>query len=175
MDFKQQLNSPVRNHLPQRPQNESGVIFSWKAPEFEVYEKSKTWYLFIMAFLLGLVSYALIVNSPIMAITFILIGVVGYLNLQKEPQIMEFKITTKGIVAGKDLYPFENIKSFWIFYDPPHTKTISLHTNASVFPFIHIPINNEDPVKIRDILIEYIEEIKQEPSTIDVLERVLHI
>lgn len=175
MDFKQTPHDHHGNYQQHPSPHDNGVLFSWKAPEFEVYEKSGYWYLGATLFLTGLVTYALIINSPIMAITFILVGIVGYINLQSEPQMMEFKITSKGLVAGKELYPFENIRSFWIFYNPPHTKTISLHTNASVLPFIHIPISQEDPVVIRDILIDYIEEVKQEPSTIDVLERVLHI
>lgn len=158
-----------------KPTQNNQVLCRWQAPEFEVYEKSARWYLAATIFLLALVIYALVVNSPIMAITFILVGIVGYIHLQHDPEILEFKITTRGVVAGKELYPFENLKSFWIFYDPPHTKTISLHTNASMLPFIHIPIGEEDPVELRDILLEYVEEIQQEPSTVDVLERVLHI
>lgn len=159
----------------QHPNQTSNVLHQWRAPEFEVYEKSARWYLAATIFLTALVIYALVINSPIMAITFILVGIVGYIHLQHDPEMVTFKITTRGVVAGKDLYPFENIKSFWIFYDPAHTKVISLHTNASMLPFVHIPLGNEDPVEVREILLDYIEEIPQDPSFVDVLERVLHI
>ena len=155
-------------------QNKTSLL-EWRAPEFEIYEKSGRWYLASAALLTGLVIYALITNSPIMAITFILIGIVGYIHLQRNPEMLTFKITPRGIVAGKDLFAFENIKSFWIFYDPTHTKTISLHTNGSMLPYVHIPLGNEDPVEVREILLEFVEEIHQEPSFIDVLERVLHV
>ncbi|NTW26846.1 MAG: hypothetical protein HGA36_00765 [Candidatus Moranbacteria bacterium] len=151
------------------------ILHQWKAPEFEVYEKSARWYLIFAIFIVLMVIYALYTNGPIMAITFILLGIVGYIYLQKDPRVITFSITTKGIIADKEMYLFENINSFWIFYDPPHTKTISLHTKASMLPFVHIPLRDEDPVKIREFLIHDIPEIKQDPGLIDAIERVLHI
>ncbi|EKE10580.1 MAG: hypothetical protein ACD_15C00238G0001 [uncultured bacterium] len=151
------------------------ILFQWNAPEFEVYEKSARWYTIAGLFILAMVAYALYTNGPIMAITFILIGIVGYIYLQKDPRVITFSITTKGVIADKEMYLYENINSFWIFYDPPHTKTISLHTNASMLPFVHIPFRDEDPVKLRELLIKNVPEIKQDPGLIDAIERFLHI
>lgn len=148
---------------------------SWRAPEYELYEKSAAWYLGAGLFILAIAAYAIYTNSPIMAITFILIGVVGYIYLQKDPEEVEFSITYEGIRVGRELYVFEDIKSFWIFYDPPHTKTLSLHVDASMMPYVHIPIADEDPVEIREALLGFIPEVKQEPSLIDALARFLHI
>lgn len=151
------------------------ILHKWTGPEFEVYEKSKRWYIIAALFILGIVAYALYTNGPIMAITFILIGIVGYIYSQKKPRIITFAATSKGVFADKELYPYDNIFSFWIFYEQDYKKVISLHTKASMFPFVHIPIGDEDPVKIRELLLRSIPEIKQEQSLIDTIERVLHI
>lgn len=151
------------------------ILMSWTAPEFEVYEKSFWWYIIAAILDISIVAYALISNNPIMAITFILVGIVGYIYLQKDPQMIKFAITPDGVIAGKEIYPFENMYSFWIFYEPPHVKTLSLHTKAGMFPYVHIPIDDQDPVKIHSLLTEYIPEIKQEHSIIDSIERFLHI
>ena len=156
-------------------QDTGKILYSWRAPQFEVYEKSGRWYLIGTLFILAMIIYALFSNSPMMAITFILIGIVGYIYSQKDPLVVTFAITNEGIIADKEIYLYENIHSFWIFYDPHHTKTISLHTKASTFPFVHIPIGDENPAKLHEILTEYIPEIKQDPSLIDTRERVLHI
>lgn len=151
------------------------VFYSWEAPEFEVYEKSRNWYIVAGLFILIMVVYAIFTNGPIMAITFILIGIVGFIYSQKDPRIVTFSITSKGVLADRQFYSYENIFSFWIFYESNHAKVISLHTKASVLPFVHIPINNEDPVKIRELLMQNIPETKQDPSLIDTIERVLHL
>ena len=156
-------------------ENIGKVLHSWQAPEFEVYEKSGRWYIIAALFIAVMVVYALFSNSPIMAITFILIGIVGYIYAQRNPNVVTFSITSKGLLANKEMYLYENIFSFWIFYEPTHTKVISLHTKASVLPFVHIPLNDEDPVKLRELLMQNIPEIKQDQSLIDTIEKVLHI
>lgn len=152
-----------------------GTLFRWSAPEHEPYTVGKRFYLFSTLFLTGLIIYALVSDSPIMAITFILIGIVGYIFLQKEPKVLDFSINYKGIIAGNEIYEFENLKSFWIFYDPPYEKILSLRSKGSFAPYIHIPVNNADPVRIREILINFIPEVKQEHNLVDTVERFLHM
>lgn len=152
-----------------------GALLRWRAPEHEIMEKSQRWYLYVALFLVAVIAYALYTNSPVMAITFVLIGVVGYIFINKEPRIVDFYITPDGIVADREIYEFENVKSFWIFYEPGQVKVISLHTRNKLIPYIHIPVHDEDPVKIREILLEYIREEKQNPSAVDTFERMLGI
>jgi hypothetical protein len=153
----------------------SNTLIDWQGPEYEHYPKEKRWYLIASLILAVIVIYALINNSPIMAITFILIGIVGYIQLEKSPRLLDFKITHDGVMVGKELYDFDNIKSFWIFYEPPHTKILSLRVDALLTPYIHIPVHQIDPVKLREILMEFVPEKKQQPTLIDTIERVLHI
>lgn len=156
-------------------ENSRDVLVHWRGPEFEVYPKDHRWYLTATLILTAIVAYAVITNSPLMAITFILVGIVGYIHLQKEPRVLDFKITHDGIMVGKEIFEYGNIRSFWIFYEPPHTKILSLHTEGKIAPFVHIPIHQEDPVKIREELMKFVPEIEQERSMVDALERLLHI
>lgn len=171
---------PTGEKLLKEPQEElievrsKDVIAHWKAPEFEMtFRKDQRWYLYISLVLVAIIGYALYTNSPVMAITFILIGIVGYMYLQKEPQILNFMITPEGVLAGRELYRFENIQSFWIFYDPEELKVISLHIRKGFIPYVHIPIYDQDPVEIRRSLIRFIPEIKQEHTFVDTLERII--
>ncbi|MEI6587777.1 MAG: hypothetical protein WCO05_02380 [Candidatus Moraniibacteriota bacterium] len=148
---------------------------SWSAPEFDMVEQNKKRLSYAALVLLAIIVYATFTNNPIMAIVFVLIGIVAYMYLNKEPRILNFQIVPEGILAGKEIYEFENIRSFWIFYNPEYKKVISLHIKSYLTPFVHIPINKEDPVEIRRILLEYIPEIKQEHNAVEILERFLGI
>lgn len=150
-------------------------IHWWKGTEFEKREKNHKWQFTAAILLAAIIGYAVYTNSPIMAITFILIGVIGYIHLQKEPRIMSFHITEEGVAAGREIYEFEEIHSFWIFYEPPQMKVLSLHMKGKFVPFIHIPLHDEDPVKIRSILMDFIPETKHEMTLADSLERILGI
>lgn len=156
-------------------ENSRDVLVHWKGPEFEVYPKDHRWYLIATLILTAIIAYAVITDSPLMAITFILIGIVGYIHTQKEPRALDFKVAHDGIMVGKEIFEYGNVRSFWIFYEPPHTKILSLHTEGKLIPFVHIPIHQEDPVKIREELLKFLPEIEQEHSFVDTLERLLHI
>lgn len=166
-----------QNQTAEEPvnKNKDKIIHQWQAPEFEIYERSQNWYFVFLFFIIMMIIYALYTDGPIMAITFILLGIVGFIHLQRDPRIINFAITKNGIIADKELYLFENIESFWIFYDPPHSKSISIKTKASMLPYLHIPLENEDPVHIRELLISNISEIKQNPSFINTIEKVFHL
>ena len=151
------------------------LLISWEAPEFVRYDKSLQWYIIALIFICSMAGYGIYTNSPIMSITFILIGVVGYIQTHREPQIVSFSLTTSGVLVGKEFYPYENIQSFWIFYEPPHTKILSLHTTGNILPYVHIPLDEEDPVIIRQVLTEYTEEIEQDHNIMDTLERILNL
>jgi hypothetical protein len=164
-------------------ENEKRIIASysksalchWQAPEFEARQRDKRWFVYLALALMAIIGYAVYANSPIMAITFILIGVVGYTYIEKEPRILDFMITEDGIVAGKEIFEYERIKSFWIFYEEDGSRVVSLHMKSLITPYMHIPIGEEDPTMIREALLENVEEIEQEHNIVDTLERFFGI
>jgi hypothetical protein len=151
------------------------VQVHWQAPEFEVFDRDRKWYIYITLALAFTIGYAIYTNGIVMAITFILIGVVGYIHINKTPRNMDFMITYDGVLAGRELYDFENLMSFWIFYEPEGKKAISLRTKSHLVPYVYIPIHEEDPLELREILIKHIPEVKQEEGIVEVAERVLRI
>ncbi len=167
------LEAPANEELI--AQHSKDTLMHWSAPEFEMFEKDKKRLSYIALVLLVIIVYATFTNNPIMAIVFVLIGIVAYMQLNKEPRILDFRIVPKGVLAGNEIYEFENMRSFWIFYDPKYKKIISLHTKNYLTPFVHIPVENEDPVEIRRILLKYIPEIKQEHNFAEILERFLGV
>ena len=156
-------------------EEDDGVLIAWEGPEFEVYERDKQWYIAVSVALLLIVTYAVIINSPIMAITFILIGVVGYIYLQKDPRNLIFAVTQQGVVVGDELFEFDEIESFWIFYEPPHTYLLSLSLRNRALPHMHIPLHQVDPVALREALIEFVPEERQEMGLVDTVERLMHL
>ncbi len=151
------------------------ILLEWQGPEYENYPKDRKWYMLASLFLGIIIVYALITNSPLMAITFILIGIVGFVHLEKDPSVCIYSITREGIMAEKEFYEFDDIQSFWILYKEPHQRILSLHTNGWLIPFVHIPIHEIDSEDARQVLLQFIPEKKQHPSIVDTLERLLHI
>jgi hypothetical protein len=168
---KLELESP---HDMMLAEHSEDVMMSWKTLEFEMFERDKKWYMMILGILILIVAYAIFTNSLIMAITFILIGVLGYIYINKEPRELDFMLTKDGVVVGKEIYSFRNLKSFWIFYEP-EIRVISIHTQSYLNPYLHIPLADEDPKKVREILSKYIAEEKHEPGMLEILDRFLKL
>ena len=156
-------------------QNKENVVVSWRGPEFEHYPKDKKWYTGALLILALIIFYAVIKGGIIMAITFALIGLVGYLILSQSQKVIDFAVTYDGILVGDEIYDFDDIKSFWIFYEPPHTRVISLHMNGYFRPYLHIPLHQVDPVDVHKALVEFIPEEKQEQNIVDIMERLLRM
>jgi hypothetical protein len=143
----------------------------WTAPEFEHYQKSKSWFA-ITGVIAGLLFlWALFTKNILFAL---LIGL-SYFSITtyglKKPREIRLAITPKGVKVNQVLYKFENLKSFWIFYDPPEIKELSLRSKKTIMPYIKIPLGEQNPVEVRKVLIKYLPERKHKESVIDNLAR----
>ncbi|MEN8252079.1 MAG: hypothetical protein ABFQ53_00650 [Patescibacteria group bacterium] len=156
-------------------ENIDDVLVHWRGPDFEHYPRSRGWYVGILLTLAFIVLYALLTDSIIMAIVFILIGIVGYLQLSRPPKVIDFAIMYNGILVGDELFDYDSMKSFWIFYEPPHTRIISFHMKGGLRPYLHIPLHQIDPVIVHENLTQFIPEEKQEQNLVDIMERLLHM
>lgn len=150
-------------------------LISWSAPE-HMHLRPNPRGLMVSTIALSLIiAYAIFTNSPLMAITFILIGIVGYLFVTRDPREFEFMITDQGVICGKTLYPFEDLHSFWIHTELPLEGLLSLHSRGILSPFIHIPIGDVPVEELRALLLNFVPEEKHHATVIDTLEKMLHI
>jgi hypothetical protein len=149
-------------------------FFSWEAPEYDFFEKHPRWYWAMGAILLALLIYAIVTNAILMAVVFILVGMLGYFFAEREPRTIQMHIDSDGIRVDDYFYDYENLKSFWIFYEAEEgIRILSLHSRKTFLPHIHIPVGNANPILIREVLIQYLPEIRQELTIIDRLERII--
>ncbi len=165
----------VRAAASSLPKQYGDAILSWQAPEHEPLELGPRAKIIVTVLLIAIISYALYTNSPLMAIVFILIGVVGYLLMHRSQQILDFHITTKGIAAGNSFYELGTIESFHIYTEPPFEGLLSIKTTGKLVPYAHIPIMTVDTESLRQLLARAIPEDIHEPGLVDTLEKLLHI
>jgi hypothetical protein len=125
----------------------------------------------------ALVAYFATSGNYLGALLFWLAGVViGFTIYEKNrnPGTTECRIKTEGVEINKKLYPYEEIKSFWIFYDPPHHQELSLAVSKGLNGgYVQVPFDEQDPLVIRETLIEFIPEKKQEEGLTETLARVI--
>ncbi len=172
--FHDAFPEPIRREHT-LPQQYGTILLHWDAPEHEPLELGPRARLVVLFLLIAIIAWALYTNSPLMAITFILIGMTGYLALHHEPKILPYYVTTKGIVAAKQFYEFDQIESFHLYDEPPFDNLLSIKTNGHLVSHVHVPITMLPVEELRPILLQYVPEDKHEPGLVDSLEKLLHI
>lgn len=151
------------------------ILISWREAEHDSFDLGPRSRLIFIILLVLIVAWALYTDSPLMAITFILIGIIGYLLEQQPPRILDFALTTRGVLTGKQFYRYETIQSFHIYEEEPFLDTLSLHTDGDLISHIHVPLKTVDNQAVYDILVGFVPELPHEPNLIDSLEKLMHI
>lgn len=145
---------------------------SWDVAEYErrVFDRRSLFVIGTILFLI--VIYAILTSQELMAITFMLIAIVGYLYQTREPTIIHAAITRLGVMYNRSLYTFDDLQSFWIDYNPEQKiAELSLQTTSDIFPYVKIPLGDADPTEIHKLLNPRIPEIEHPKRLIDILER----
>ena len=156
-----------------RYNNSNEVLISSKTGEFPFYQKSKGWMLaggIIFFLLVGYFTYA---KQLITALTFLLLGLTIYIFSFKKPRQVDCNITYQSLEVDDTIYPFKELVSFWIFYEPPNFKVISLKHKKPYLPYIQIPLGDADPMEVRRILLKYLPEEEQDEPFSDKLARII--
>lgn len=147
-------------------------IIAWTAPDADPEAAAVLQLLSGGVLILGGVVAAFFKN-PLFAI---LLGISGGLLIAhafRTPRQLRLAVMARGIQVGSRLYEFDAIESFWIFYDPPLFKELSLRSRKTMMPAIRIPLGELDPLQLRKILLRFLREQEQELSLTDILSKRL--
>ena len=151
----------------------SRPLLKWEALEYEDIPKSNNWFWSVgiiaasatlASILLGNILFAILVM--ISSLTIILYGV-------KRPKKVIFSFTGRGLQIDSRLFPYENLRSFWIHYDPPAKKNITIEPKKLFMPTMLIPLEDTDPNIIREHLLKFLKEERHEESITQTISRLL--
>ena len=144
--------------------NEEGKI-SWSAPEYEEQERSPDWFWALGVIVITGSLAAIIYSNYFFAILIILSGSLLWFYSKKSPELVNYELTSKGFQVKSHLYPYENIKSFYVQVD--HTPTLFIKTERFYMPILSIPIEYNLADDIYNIFMSknvMEEEMKEHPS-----------
>jgi len=134
------------------------ILASWDIPEIDKYERKKSWYLIAFLIFLSLLIYAILTANFLFAVIIIFITMILYLQEKHETIIITFAITPDGLIIGDKFFAFKEMKNFYIIYEPPEVKKLYIIFKNFLKPRLGISLFDQNPVKIRGILTQYLDE-----------------
>lgn len=154
--------------------HKESIEFIWDTPEFEFKEKSKAWYWGLGIIALLLIVFSIFLKNYLFGFL-ILVGVFLMVILSKKEPITYFvEISQRGIKIHNEIYPYQNIQSFWIGKNDKEEPLLLVKTNKKITPIISTVISPDiDIVQLRNFLLNIIEEEEmQEPFTDKLIDKI---
>ncbi len=158
----------IKNIMADTIQNHGQTLIKWHFPEFEKPERSMSWYIVMLTIFVALLIYSTVTLNFLFAIIIIMVVIILFLHQRKDPLELEIKITEAGIEIGEKFYAYKDLDKFFIIYEPPEISNLYLEFKNKLKPSLSIPLKKENPIKVRDILIDFLAENvdqEDEPSS----------
>jgi len=144
---------------PINKEYESDALIDWNILEYDNYERSKIWYIIAIIVALTALIIAFWVQNYLFVIIIVLSSLIIIINQGREPDQIYFAIHDEGIILGKKFIDYSELKNFSIIYKPRQDiKKIYFEFEGVFRPRLSIFLDNINPLKIRDILLNYLQE-----------------
>lgn len=149
------------------------VIIKWEAPEYEYAEKTPDWFWTVGVVTVSLIFSAILLKNMLFALFAGLSGFSIALYGARKPKITSFSVGPRGIQVGNKIYDYENLKYFWINYEPTQIKELIIESKKMFMPHITIMLGEADPEKIRKCLLQFLPEEKIDEPLTTTMARIL--
>ena len=134
-------------------------IMGWRVPEYDKRVREQGWYIGAAVVAVILMIYAFLSGNFLFAAIIIIGAMVIIIHDGQEPMKVDFSITDEGVIVGKKFYDYDEIKDFSIVYKPHQdVKNLYFEFKNVVKPRLSIPLNNNNPLPIRENLLKYLSE-----------------
>ena len=146
---------------------------SWETPEYFYHEKSADWHWWVGLFAALLFGLAIWQRSFLFGVLVAIAWFTITLYAIRPPRTINIALTERGVLVENKLYLWPELRSFWVFYNPPLQQEISLESQKTIMPYIKIPLGeNIDIAKTRELIKKFLPEVEQQESLIDNLSRL---
>ena len=155
---------------PEKPVESSKKI-EWEAPSFYYNPQKKYLTLIVIGLFCGAGAMLFYRMDTLTAIFLILSSLVLILYANKKPALSKIIVSHAGVIIDDHAYYYKDLKSFWLDYEPNGPKELSLEARKWYMPYVKVSIENQNPVEIRSLMINFIAEREHEKSLVDLISR----
>lgn len=124
---------------------------SWSALEYEEKERSADWFWALGVIVVASSLTSIIYGNYFFAVLLILSGILLGFFAKKKPDVISYELNEKGLKIRTRLYPYENIKSFWVQIEPK--SVLFIKSERAFMPIISVPLEDSLAAEVHDIFV----------------------
>jgi hypothetical protein len=144
---------------PEPLEGEFGAEYlAWEVWDKPNYQRGPLWYAAMVLIGMLLLLYAVFSANFLFALIILMFGLILYLTTKTPPARIRAAITDDGILLGRMLYPYRDIGSFWMVYDPPAVKSLYLDFRNALQSQVVIDLEDSNPNMVRERLARFVRE-----------------
>ncbi len=139
---------------------------SWEAMEYTQKIHTVDWYWTVGLVTLAIVVACIFFGNFLLAFLILMgVGTLTYLTIRK-PESVTVTINDKGVQIRHDLYPYRNLKAFWLEEEPQENgdRHLLLMTSRTYAPLLAVPLGDVAPENIREMMISHLKEEEMRES-----------
>jgi len=144
---------------------------NWSELEYEEKERSVDWFWALGIIIVAGSIASILFGNYFFAMLLIIGGILLGFFAIKKPEIIPYELNEKGFKIKDRLYPYDNLKAFYVQIKIPNTEilkpTLFLKTSRALLPILSIPIQENSATKIKEIMLAkniIEEEMHEHPS-----------
>ncbi|MFH1758963.1 MAG: hypothetical protein ABH822_00160 [Patescibacteria group bacterium] len=135
---------------------------SWRAPEFEYYQKDLGWYWTVVIVGVILTIIALWQKNLLFAIFIVVAVVMVFIGARQKPEVIKHQLNNEKLSIGDTVYELSDFFEFYI-----DEKKLVLRHQSRFKPLFKIPIKKEDKDGIANLLKDKLEKMDYKESLTD--------
>jgi hypothetical protein len=149
----------------------------WSALEYDEKERGSDWFWALGIIVVCGSVASIIYGNYFFAVILILGGVLLRFFATKKPEMVSYELNSKGLKINNQLFPYENIKSFFVQTESPDGKgevrpMLFIHSQRFFLPIISIPIDIDMAENIRSLILE--KEVAEEKMQEHTSEKIMN-
>ncbi len=155
--------------------HQGGVGVKWRAPEFDYYPKTNSWYWWSIVITLLLLAFAIWQKNFLFAV-FIFIAELLVLSWgSRKPQTIEFKLDEKGLtIGGLKHYSYADLKNFGASDLPPTDEKLVelvLYFKRRLRPTMTVLVPRDKAIEVEAAMAKKVPKIEVESTLLDALQK----
>ncbi len=145
-------------YMPEQPR---GIL--WEAYEHHHDEKHSDWFWILGIMTLASAVASILLGNTLLGVLILIAGAVIAILATREPKIISYAVTQRGIRIDDRLYPYTTLDSFYIDEDAQFGPQLLIKSEKMFMPLLILPLPEDAQEDIEDIIAgrlpeEHIEE-----------------